>query len=358
MPIERNSWFTGRGPSCPDEARRAVESRHPKRLDFLKAGLRSGEEPIRHASARALAQCGEPGLLILLRTTAHGRRRERLAAVVCLGECQDVRAVAPLLEALSHDTTERTLRRSGRVLMALFVSALASFFTPRNRTLLDGADEWIDGVWQNALEPEVELRVTAATALGQIGNVRALLPLIRLVHHHEAAVKNAASYAAERLIGTACALPEQAVHSLGSDVTMELISLLAEADEPLKRQVIDLLARIGDPRALPAAERVAQDLSRPHLAQAAKELCDHLRERARQDNARTTLLRAAVPLRPHQQTELVRPCLADGAPHSAQEPILLRSASIPSNKQEPHCPEDRVHTEITATNMTGTADED
>ncbi len=284
---------------------------------------------LQQAAGNALLLLGEAGFQATLRAAAHGTKRQREEAVVALGAWGDVRAVGPLLLALHHDGKERRLRN-----LRLFLT-MVGYQIVRDRSRLGGrlALEWESispaarGLtasplpnegrygwnWYLAAKQDVVLRTRAAAALGRLGDVRAVVPLIRLMHDGDLEVVDAAQNALCLLMPIA-ALSPALFRSLGEAAPLALAGLLSSASEPLARSTLAALCVCCDPRTLPAVQRLAEDPTRPVVQAAAIHLASQLHERAAQQQMSATLLRAST------------------SPHGSDPDQLLRAAqgTLPS----------------------------
>ena len=176
----------------------------PACVPLLIAALGSSNERLRRAAHDALPVFGEPSMLALLRAAAHGRGRVREEAVGCLGEWRDVRALQPLLLALQNERKERKTHAAAMVVFACCAAlTLRSGFNPA----------W----WSDKIRGSGELRVRACRALGNLGDVRAIAPLIPMARGREQDVVIAARMALSQLLPLAGQLPPENARLLGPD---------------------------------------------------------------------------------------------------------------------------------------------
>jgi hypothetical protein len=298
----------------PGDVQSVVARQNPACVPLLIAALGSGNERLRGAAHDALPAFGEPSMLALLRAAAHGRGRIREEAVACLGEWRDVRALQPLLLALQN---ERKERNAHTVIMIAFAACAAV-------SLRSGFDPaW----WSARIRGSTELRVRACRALGNLGDVRAIAPLIPMARGKEPEVAIAARLALSQLLPIAAQMPPGDARMLGPDGILLLISLLPDLDEPLVCMTLRALGALGDHRALREVQQVANDPRRPHACWEAAHILPVLYARVQQEQARSTLLRGAEP--PHTRTadSLLRP--VQDAPHSYPDELLRATHKNP-----------------------------
>jgi HEAT repeat protein len=280
-------------------------------VPFLQKALGHRNADVRHAAAEALQARGDAGFYALLRAAAHGNYQQRLEAVICLGAMRDARALQPLLACLENDRRERKSRSIGRFLLATVVSCLNV--------------EVAVPLWAMTFSASTDLQICVAQALGNLSDLRALLPLIRLARDSHYGVRAAARDALLLLLPHVATLPRDQVRALGANAIPELASLLFDHDEPLVRQALNALAAIGDRQAISAVERLMQIGQRPYLHQEAQRLLAILRERAAQEEQRTILLRGSRPPSLASGADLLRAAIPDHMVGTPPEQ-LLRSA--------------------------------
>jgi HEAT repeat protein len=248
-------------------------------LPALETALGHRDSAVRAAAVAALQARGEAGVYALLRAAAHGNRRQRQEAVMSLGTMRDVRALQPLLASLANDRRERRSRSMGRFCRAVIVACF-SF-------------EVAAPLCEATMYADAELQICAAEALGNLGDVRALLPLIGLGREPHVEVCKAARNALHQLLPRVAELPPHHVRVLGTNVVPELASLLYDHDVVLVRLTMAALYAVGDGQAIPALSRLATAAERPYLHQEARHLLAVLTEREAHERLRTTLLRGS-----------------------------------------------------------------
>jgi len=274
----------------------------------LEAALGHRDPEVRIAAVNALRNRGEPGFYALLRAAAHGNRHQRQAAVTCLGDLRDVRALQPLLASLVNDRRERKSRTVGRFCLAAIVTCLN----------IQAAVP----LWAETFRTDAELQICAARALGNLGDVRAVLPLIDLARESDFGARAAARSALLLLLPSVSELPADRVRSLGANAIAQIASLLSDHDEPLVRQALATLCAIGDRQAIPAVERLSGAIERPYLHQEARRVLVVLNDRAESEQLRTSLLRGSrLPSVP-SEGQLLRPAAATRDPERAVGQLL------------------------------------
>jgi len=326
MSADRKPVVSGGGPGM-----RGNFSRRFRTAEQIEISARSGDRAVlplliralgdrnpalHQAASIALPKLGDSGFHAVLRAAAHGNKRQREEAVVLLGRWGDVRAVSPLLLALHHDGKERRLRNIRLFLTMVSYQLLSN--QPRWRRysaigILQSYDRTLDEDryswnWYLAAKRDIVLRTRAADALGLLGDVRTIVPLIRLMYDQDAEVSNAAQNALCQLMPIAAALSPDQFRTLGDDAALALAGLLATASEPLTRSTLTALSVCCDPRILPAVQSLAVDQTRPVVQTMAQHLALRLHEHAAQEQLRTTLLRGSA------------------SPHGSDSDQLLRAA--------------------------------
>ncbi|GAB4476075.1 MAG: hypothetical protein Kow00124_17770 [Anaerolineae bacterium] len=153
-------------------------------VDGLLALLAGEDEFLRGWAARALGQIGDPRavepLIVALNDPSLWVRQGVTAA---LAELKDPRAVGPLIATLGADD---------RYIYSM--AALAAIGEPAVEALIDALSS-----------PNTRVRLGAANALGEIGDIRAVGPLIRLLNDRSGHVRREAAKSLRR-IGTPHAL--------------------------------------------------------------------------------------------------------------------------------------------------------
>jgi HEAT repeat protein len=206
---------------------------------------------------------GESGRLIELVADDSAPGLQRMDAATELGKSGDRRAVPPLITVLESDMERRT------GVWAAVIPALGELGDPRAVPILVRAMELRDEDWLG--------REMAASALGEIGDpeaVPALLSAASMADTRGPAVEALAA------IGDARAAPlyvdalaggdwpetiqvaERALLALGAEAVPHLTAALdapPEADPKQAAAAARLLGELGDPSALPALKKAADD---------------------------------------------------------------------------------------------------
>jgi len=319
-------------------------------LDPLIAALRHRESSVHDAAARLLGDLGDPRAVAPLIDALTDRRGPALsaawalveigapavdplivalrdpdaaladAAAQALGKIGDVRAVAPLLGALTHEQPQVCqAAASGLVQIgAPAIDPLVGALADRSATVRSGAAAalaelgwtpdrggagawyWVTrGEWARAArlgaaavaplvvtlrEGEGSARVAAVQALGKTGAAQAVPPLIDALSDRDLAVRQAAaaalgqhgmrqadaalrSRAVDALIDAlhdrSNAVRQAAAAALGQigdpSAVAPLIEALNDKEIALRRAATAALVQIGDPRALEPLNRALQD---------------------------------------------------------------------------------------------------
>ena len=306
----------------PGDVDTALRSRHPAWIPHLIRGLGSRDAAVQRAARGALPTFGEAGMIALLRAAAHERGIVREAAVSCLGEWGDARALQPLLLALKHDRRDRNF-----LLVMRFVGAVIGSMAARY-------PHEADQLWAQ-VKSETRLRVHACAALGRLGDMRAVVPLVEMARTQDQEVGGAARQALARLLPIVALLPPEQARLLGTEGVPSLLTLLNDLDEPLVRLTLAALRGVGDSRAIPNVSRLAADGSRPYVQYEANLLLQLLHSRAAQEQSRSTLLRGATAPQTRTPDVLLRPATTPTQVHPDE---LMRGAQSPA----PHKPENNV----------------
>ncbi|MEE9233992.1 MAG: HEAT repeat domain-containing protein [Candidatus Acidoferrales bacterium] len=182
--------------------------------------LRSHRD-VRLDATRELKRASDPGVVELLLTALEEVDPEAVAnAAYALGELQDPRAVEPLAVVVRGGRPNS----DGWTRLRVFPHEMFS-------ALQDTA------------------KVEAATALGQIGDPRAVEPLVEVLQDEPSKVRRAAA---------------QALGTLGAVRALEpLLAALEDESPDVRREAAKALGHIGDPRAVERLVALAEDESDP-----------------------------------------------------------------------------------------------
>lgn len=191
-----------------------------KRLQGLQRALAyKHDADIRQQAARALAEIGDPRAVEPLVATLQDSSPEvREATTRALGQLGDARAVKPLINQLRDWRSDR-LCNAAR-------DALVQIGNPAVDALISVLGENIGS--------------HAARALGQIGDDRAIDPLI-------AFLENPSDYR--------CDAAREALVAIGTPAVGPLCSVLRNGGHYARQQAVEALGQIGDPKAIPALLR-------------------------------------------------------------------------------------------------------
>lgn len=183
--------------------------------------LHDRDPKIQWQAADALGSLGTPAIPLLVRELDSRHVAARIGAVEALGAIRDWRVVPHLVDVMEHDHN-------------------------------------------------IEVRWVAALALGNIGDPRAIPPLLSALRDRERYIRSSAATSLDRLGWTpaneteaayrAIALQDwDAVKQLGTAATSPLIERLSDPDPKTRALIIDLLGVIGDPLAQQACEAGLKD---------------------------------------------------------------------------------------------------
>jgi HEAT repeat protein len=159
-----------------------------------------------------------------------------------------VRAVFPHLDAAIRDGADAARRNAARVVLAVLAAPEGA----------PGALRLLERLATTDADPDV--RLIAASSLGETGNPRARAALEAVLPDADANVAAAAA---------------DALGNLGDPRSVEPLASLLTADPWRATAAVVALGRIGDPRALPALAGAARD---PMLAAVAAEAIGELRD--------------------------------------------------------------------------------
>jgi len=216
--------------------------------------LRDTNSEVRGSAASALGQLGaleavEP----LIERLQDENAEVRCSAANALGELGDERAVEPLLRLLSDQDTEMQRRAS----IAL--------------KQLSGAERLLVALRHE----EAKIRQGAAISLGDVGDERAVEPLLQAVHDKDSRVRWAAMQALgflwkfsllEQLGSESVQLRQKAASVLGQQRDMRavepLVATLQDEDFKVRQSAASALGQLGDTRAVnPLLERLQDESS-------------------------------------------------------------------------------------------------
>ena len=171
----------------------------------------------------------------------------RMKAAQILGENREPRAVEALGAALSDPDASVRQRAA---------EALARLGAPSLKHLISALGD-----------PDAHVRQLATKALGQIGGAQVVEPLITALRDPNADVSHHAAFA---------------LNKIGAPAVDALMAALCDRDPNLRWNAARLLGEIGDARAAPELERVAQEdegktRSGKRVAEAAKAAAEKMK---------------------------------------------------------------------------------
>ncbi len=194
---------------------------------LIKA-LHDKESAVREAAAEALGKIGDAGAVEpLIQALTDGNQNVRARAASALEKIGDSRAVEPLIAALDRQDNQ-LCRRAAEALVRICTSNIE----PLLETLKD-------------ISRGYRARSKVALVLGQIGDARAIEPLITALKRYQQDVRQAAT---------------EALGEIGDPRAVEpLIEALDQEDAFLCLPVAVALQKIGDPRAVEPLIKVLND---------------------------------------------------------------------------------------------------
>jgi HEAT repeat protein len=253
------------------------ELKDKKAVDtIIEKGLKSEYVSIRDAAIRALEKIGsdeatEPLIYVMLKY-----KNTRAAAIRALGKIKDSRAVKSLI-MLMHDENEELLVRKeaaqalgsigGKEAVAGLIAALKSVTVELNERI---AQELVK-LGETAVMPLIAMLSgdsegimwKAATILGEIGDKRAVKPLIALLLDDSKDECDRGNYVATAL--------GEIVNAEAVDPLIELA--LKREENTLKCMSIRALGNIGDDRAVEPLIQILENESTVNLAHLGLETC-------------------------------------------------------------------------------------
>ncbi len=311
------------------EVRDITRLRHPIVIPIL---IRALQDSLLNMEARdGLRLLGEPAYrCLLLAAQNHKNKKERLQAIIALGDWQDSRTVPILLAAIRAEHREvlweKGLYWSAVAVVTTVVGGLVFLLCALSR---DIPTTGVVGGWgdfslgKNSYSTAV--REAAVESLARIADPRAIAPLISMMHSGDVALSSAALSALLRIVPKMGTLRMEQAHLLPAETVPQLASLVEAPNYTLARYALEALHAIGDGRALSEVLRLANqpptyNADKHALREYARFLVPILRERAEQDTLRQTLLRGASC--PASPSELLRPVSGKSHPDHASSELL------------------------------------
>ncbi|MBZ0317427.1 MAG: HEAT repeat domain-containing protein [Anaerolineae bacterium] len=208
---------------------------------------------IRSSSAKALGELGDTRAVEpLIKALGDTREIVQTAAAGALGEIGDTHAVEPLIKALGHgssilrEVTVWALGQMGESAVEPLIKALGDDDGPVRwsaaRALGNISDARAVGPLIKALDdPDHRVYLYAAESLGNIGDARAVESLVAYLSHTNAWLRESAA---------------QALGNIGDIRAIgPLVRLLGDAVDTVRWAAEKALSRIGTPEALAAVEQ-------------------------------------------------------------------------------------------------------
>jgi HEAT repeat protein len=239
----------------------------PGAAPALVALLRDAREGVRRAAIKALGETGAPGVAEVLRSALGDESSVvRQQAVVSLGRRAELETAALLLPVLEDpDPRMRfvAIRSLGQIRNPEAVDRLLPFLDDERKELRFAAVEALGGIRAASAvpslvavlrDPDRGLRRAAAESLGAVASPQAVPPLLWALEDEHWSVRSAAAAALGRI---------------GSDkATTALLTRLDDDDPTVRRAAAVALGEIGDPR---GAARLTAALREPELETTALE---------------------------------------------------------------------------------------
>ena len=238
----------------------------------LVEAIKSEYPEIRIFAAKELVKIKDPSVIgVLIDATADKQEEVRIEVIQTLGEIGDERAVKPLVYALIDESL--VVREKG-------ASALGKLGRPEAEEALI-----------SALNSNTNLSIMCAIieALGQIGDTRAVEPLIAFLNHKEAKIRECTAASLGKLRDTravesliAALNDEQervrwyaadSLGKIGDPVCVDsLIKLLSDTNARVRESAVTALGQIGNQQAIESVVKALQDVDKRVAEQAAESL--------------------------------------------------------------------------------------
>jgi len=238
----------------------------------LMDALKSEYPDVRIFAAKELAKSKEPSVVDALIEAASDKQEEvRIDVVQRLGEIGDERAVKPLINALDDESLvvrEKAARSLGLLKKSEAVEPLISTLNSNANPLIMcaiidalgqiGDGKAVDPLLAFLLHPESKIRECAAASLGGIHNARAIEPLTAALSDEQERVR---WYAADSL------------GKIGDPVCVDaLMKLLTDKSARVRESAVTALGQIGNQPAIEALIKSTQDVDKRVSEQASESL--------------------------------------------------------------------------------------
>src|SRR3989339_18383 len=238
----------------------------------LVEAIKSEYPEIRIFAAKELAKIKDPSVIdVLIDATSDKQEEVRIEVIQTLGEIGDERAVNPLVYTLGDESLvvrEKSARALGNLGRPEAGEALIS-----------------------ALNSNTNLTIVCAIAeaLGQIGDTRAVEPLITFLHHKESIIRECTasslgnlrdSRAVASLIAALNDEQERvrwyaadSLGKIGDPVCVDsLIKLLSDTNARVRESAVTALGQIGNQQAIESLVKALQDVDKRVAEQASESL--------------------------------------------------------------------------------------
>ena len=201
------------------------------------------ERSVRKAEVDALVKIGTPAIKPLFTTLHNGMPSVRSFAVEVLGRIGDASVVEPLIGALRDESKE--VREAASTALTEILPDW-----PRSEAAKRQVPEFITAL---QLYEDSGLRACAVYTLGQIGDKRAVNPLIKGLRDQDARIRVASAEVLDEIA------PDWPQSEVAKAQVPQFISALKSKDSDVRRTVIKVLGKIGDVRILEPVTMVLSD---------------------------------------------------------------------------------------------------
>jgi HEAT repeat protein len=228
-------------------------------IDALVSQLRDPGWVESQSAAKQLVALGEAAVPTLIGELTYPTSDVRRRAAQALGQIGDKRAVEPLLHVLAQDQ-DGVVRwvaalALGELAEESAIPALVNALTDEDWNAASAAGKALVRIGKPAvgplierlLDPDYRVRRHAAQALSEIADSRATQPLIAALEDEDSWVR----FSAAEGLG--------AIGAGDNSVVDTLIRLLGDEDSEVRGVAVVALGKLGNPRALPALEQLADD---------------------------------------------------------------------------------------------------
>ncbi|OHC06226.1 MAG: hypothetical protein A3J92_00465 [Planctomycetes bacterium RIFOXYC2_FULL_41_27] len=238
----------------------------------LVEAIKSEYPEIRIFAAKELVKIKDPSVIgVLIDATADMQEEVRIEVIQALGEIGDERAVKPLVYALGDESL---------VVREKSASALGKLGRPEAEEALI-----------SSLNSNTNLSLVCAIieAMGQIGDTRAVEPLIAFLNHKEAKIREYTAVSLGKLrdsravASLIAALNDEqervrwyaadSLGKIGDPVCVDsLIKLLSDTNARVRESAVTALGQIGNQQAIESLVKALQDVDKRVAEQASESL--------------------------------------------------------------------------------------